>query len=195
MILLLDGGDPLTGALEYGLRTLGAALATARIESLASPPPGRPAEGIVLSGAPPVGSGRCAIADLLGATDPHVPLLAIGRGHERLAEILGARLVPAARVAHGTTSPILHRARGVFAGLEVPFRAARYHAWVVERATLPAVLEIVAWTPEGEIMGLAHRDRPWCGVQFHPQSVLTAPGLRLVENFLTLCRHTKEVPR
>ena len=124
-----------------------------------------------------------------------MPILGIGPGHQALAEAYGARLIQAPRLLHGTTIPVLHRGRGLFAGLENPFAAARYHARVVERESLPGTLEVTAWTPEGEIMGLRHRDHDSWGVQFPPQSILTRTGPRLIENFLTLCRQQKEVPR
>jgi anthranilate synthase/aminodeoxychorismate synthase-like glutamine amidotransferase len=85
---------------------------------------------------------------------------------------------------HGKTSPILHDGRGVFAGLPSPFDATRYHSLLVERASMPACLEVSAWTAEGEIMGLRHREHDVEGVQFHPESVLTKEGKRLVENWL-----------
>ena len=97
-------------------------------------------------------------------------------------------VVRAARLMHGRTSAILHRGRGLFAGLENPFDGTRYHSLVVERASLPDALEVAAWTPEGEIMGLKHRSHESWGVQFHPDSVLTRAGMRLIENFLLLCR-------
>jgi anthranilate synthase component 2 len=96
---------------------------------------------------------------------------------------------------HGKTSPILHLGRGLFAGLDNPFEATRYHSLIVERETLPDVLEVVAWTPEGEIMGLKHRAHETWGVQFHPESVLTRQGMKLIENFLTLCRQQRETSR
>ncbi len=89
---------------------------------------------------------------------------------------------------HGKTSPILHKGRGLFAGLDNPFEAARYHSLIVEQASLPDCLEVTAWTPEGELMGLKHKEHDTWGVQFHPESVLTRQGMTLIENFLTLCR-------
>jgi len=85
----------------------------------------------------------------------------------------------------------MHHGRGLFAGLDRPFEATRYHSLLVERETLPAELEVVAWTPDNEIMGLKHRDHETWGVQFHPESVLTRSGMRLIENFLILCRQHK----
>ncbi|MBI1799928.1 MAG: gamma-glutamyl-gamma-aminobutyrate hydrolase family protein, partial [Candidatus Eisenbacteria bacterium] len=121
------------------------------------------------------------------------PVLGVCLGHQALGEAYGGRIVRAARLMHGKTSPILHRGRGIFAGLDNPFDATRYHSLIVERDGLPEVLEVAAWTPEGEIMALKHHDHETWGVQFHPESVLTTSGLRLIENFLTLCRQQKAV--
>ena len=111
----------------------------------------------------------------------------IRAGHQCLAHALGGDVVRAPRIMHGKTSQIIHQGRGLFAGLENPFTATRYHSLIVKQETLPEVLEIVAWTPEGEIMGLKHRTHETWGVQFHPESILTGPGLPLIANFLTLC--------
>src|SRR5262249_60275863 len=108
-------------------------------------------------------------------------------GHQALGEVYGGRVVRAPRLMHGKTSPILHKGRGLFAGLDNPFEATRYHSLIVERDGLPDVLEIMAWTPENELMGLKHKTHETWGVQFHPESILTTSGLKLIENFLTLC--------
>jgi len=107
--------------------------------------------------------------------------------------VFGGRVIRAPRLMHGKTSPILHRGRGLFAGLDNPFEATRYHSLIVDREGLPDVLEPVASTPEGELMALKHRTHETWGVQFHPESVLTQQGLKLVENFLTLCRQQRRV--
>jgi anthranilate synthase component 2 len=109
--------------------------------------------------------------------------------------VFGGRVVRAARLMHGKTSPIMHSGRGLFAGLDKPFEATRYHSLIVERESLPAELEIMAYTPDNEIMGLKHRDHETWGVQFHPESVLTTSGLKLIENFLILCRQHKGATR
>jgi anthranilate synthase component II len=196
VIAILERRDPFTGSLLQCLGTLGAAFEVHRDDAItAEALAARPLEGLVLSSGPgdpgAAGVAREAVRRLAG----RIPILGIGLGNVALAVGYGARPAPAPRLLHGRTSPILHRGRGLFAGLENPFPATRYDALVVERASLSAVLEIAAWTPEGEVMGLRHRDHECWGVQFHPQSVLTCSGLRLMENFLTLCRQHKEVPR
>ncbi|MFT4571611.1 MAG: anthranilate synthase/aminodeoxychorismate synthase-like glutamine amidotransferase [Hyphomicrobiaceae bacterium] len=114
-----------------------------------------------------------------------IPLLGVCLGHQCIGQAYGGRIVQADRMMHGKTSPIEHDGRGVFEGLPQGFAATRYHSLVVERASIPDVLEISAWTEEGEIMGLRHRERDVEGVQFHPESILTAEGKRLLGNFLT----------
>jgi anthranilate synthase component 2 len=196
VIAVIDNYDSFTYNLVQYLGTLGAAIEVHRndaieVEALA----GRPLEGLVISPGPgeprDAGISEAAIARLAGA----VPILGVCLGHQALGEVYGGKVVRAQRLMHGKTSPILHKGRGLFAGLDNPFEATRYHSLIVERDSVPAVLEVVAWTPEGEIMGFKHRDHETWGVQFHPESVLTRPGLRLVENFLTLCRQQRSVPR
>jgi anthranilate synthase/aminodeoxychorismate synthase-like glutamine amidotransferase len=113
-----------------------------------------------------------------------MPILGVCLGHQAIGQAYGGRVVRAGRLMHGKTSPILHDGRGVFEGLPSPFEATRYHSLLVERATLPDALSITAWTSEGEIMGLRHVAHDVEGVQFHPESVLTHEGKRLVGNWL-----------
>ncbi len=196
MIGVIDNYDSFTYNLVQYLGTLGAELEVARndavsVDALAA----QPLEGLVISPGPgeprDAGISEAAIERLAG----RVPILGVCLGHQAIGEAFGGRIVRAPRLMHGKTSPILHKGRGLFAGLDNPFEATRYHSLIVERESLPASLEVVAWTPEGEIMALKHRDHETWGVQFHPESILTRPGLRLVENFLTLCRQQKSVPR
>jgi anthranilate synthase component 2 len=189
MIAVIDNYDSFTYNLVQYLGTLGASIEVFRNDVItADELAARAPEGVVISPGPgepkDAGISEAAIRRLAG----HVPVLGVCLGHQALGEVYGGKVVRAGRLMHGKTSPILHRGRGVFAGLDNPFDATRYHSLIVQRETLPDVLEIVAWTPEGEIMGLKHRDHETWGVQFHPESVLTRPGLRLIENFLTLCR-------
>jgi anthranilate synthase component 2 len=116
----------------------------------------------------------------------NLPLLGVCLGHQAIAAAYGARIVGADALVHGKTSPIRHDGRGVFAGLPNPFDATRYHSLTVDPATLPARLEACAWAPDGTLMGLRHRSAPMHGVQFHPESILTPLGGRLLGNFLAL---------
>ena len=118
-----------------------------------------------------------------GAT---TPLLGVCLGHQCIGEVYGGEVVRADRLMHGKTSPIIHHGQGVFKDLPSPFEATRYHSLIVKRDTLPDVLEITAETAEGEIMGLRHKTLPVHGVQFHPESILTTEGKRLLKNFLEL---------
>jgi anthranilate synthase/aminodeoxychorismate synthase-like glutamine amidotransferase len=192
MIAVIDNYDSFTYNLVQYLGTLGATVEVHRndaitVDALAA----LPLDGLVISPGPgqprDAGISEDAIRKLAG----RVPILGVCLGHQALGEVYGGKVVRAARLMHGKVSPILHQGRGLFAGLDNPFEATRYHSLIVERASLPEPLEVVAWTPEGEVMGLKHREHETWGVQFHPESVLT----RLIENFLTLCRQQRSVVR
>jgi anthranilate synthase/aminodeoxychorismate synthase-like glutamine amidotransferase len=124
--------------------------------------------------------------ELIRELGPTTPILGVCLGHQSIGQVYGGEVVRADRLMHGKTSPIRHSGKSVFAGMPDPFEATRYHSLVVRRETLPDCLEITAWTEEGEIMGLMHRDHPVHGVQFHPESILTRDGIKLLENFLKL---------
>jgi anthranilate synthase/aminodeoxychorismate synthase-like glutamine amidotransferase len=117
----------------------------------------------------------------LGAT---TPILGVCLGHQSIGQVYGGDVVRADRLMHGKTSPIHHNSTSVFKGLPSPFEATRYHSLIVKRETLPDCLEITAWTEEGEIMGLCHKEHPVHGVQFHPESILTENGKQMLETFL-----------
>ncbi len=142
--------------------------------------------GIVLSPGPgrPEDAGVCL--DLL-ALRPEVPLLGVCLGHQALGAAYGGIVEGAARLMHGKTSNIRHRGLGIFEGLPNPFEATRYHSLEVRQEELPSELEPVAWSDDGVLMGMRHRRRPYWGVQFHPESVLSAEGPLLIDNFLDLC--------
>ena len=115
-----------------------------------------------------------------------IPLLGVCLGHQAIGAAFGGTVVRSSTLMHGKTSPIHHNGQGLFQGLPNPFDATRYHSLVVERATFPDCLEVTAWVEEGEVMGLAHRDLPVWGVQFHPESILTVGGMQLLGNFLNM---------
>ncbi|MBF6590274.1 MAG: aminodeoxychorismate/anthranilate synthase component II, partial [Ktedonobacterales bacterium] len=141
-----------------------------------SPGPGTPAEA---------GISREVVARL----GPQVPLLGVCLGHQCIGEVYGGQVARAPEPVHGKTSRISHSAQGILRGLPNPFEATRYHSLIVRREDLPPCLEVTAWTEDGLIMGLRHRDYPIEGVQFHPESLLTAAGKDLLRNFL------EETPR
>ncbi len=117
---------------------------------------------------------------------PRIPLFGVCLGHQCIGDVFGGEVVRAGRLMHGKTSPIQHDGTGVFAGLPSPFEATRYHSLLVRRESFPDCLRITAETAEGEIMGLCHKEHPIHGVQFHPESILTVEGKRLLHNFLCL---------
>jgi anthranilate synthase component 2 len=120
-----------------------------------------------------------------------VPILGVCLGHQSIGQAFGGRIIHARQLMHGKTSPIFHNNKGVFHGLPSPFIATRYHSLVIERESLPDCLEITAWTEDGEIMGIRHKTLSVEGVQFHPESVLSEHGHKLLENFLS----SKESPQ
>ena len=140
-----------------------------------SPGPGRPEDaGVTMS----------AIREL-SAT---IPTLGVCLGHQAIAATFGGNVVRAEAPRHGKTSPVEHEGRGLFEGVTSPFAAGRYHSLIVERSSLPEDLQVTAWTGDGVVMGLAHKRRPLVGVQFHPESVLTPEGERLLANFVRFTR-------
>lgn len=140
---------------------------------LISPGPGRPEDaGISL--------------ELLRQFGGRVPILGVCLGHQAIGQVFGGRVVRAATVVHGKASEVRHDGKGMFSEVAMPFKAGRYHSLIVDRESLPACLEISAETSDGVIMGLRHREKKIEGVQFHPESILTPAGKRLLSNFLTL---------
>ena len=142
-------------------------------------------DAILLSPGPgdPDQAGICL--QVLKELSPEIPTLGVCLGHQALAQAYGGRVVRAAELMHGKTSPVMHRGEGVFAGLPQPLTATRYHSLIAERETLPDCLEVTAWLEDNTVMGLRHRQYPHLqGVQFHPESVLTEAGHKLLANFL-----------
>ena len=188
MFLLIDNYDSFTYNLWHYLGELGAEVVVKRndalsvVEALELAP-----QGIVLSPGPsdPDRAGICL--DLVRHAGS-VPILGVCLGHQALGQALGGKVVRAPRPMHGKLSAIHHDGSGVFSGLADPFNATRYHSLVVERASLPATLRLTAWTEDGLVMGLAHRERPLYGVQFHPESIASESGHALLNNFLALAR-------
>ena len=187
MLLMIDNYDSFTYNLVQYLRELGEEVVVyrndkitlAEIEALqpdrlvVSPGPCTPNEaGISVS----------AILHFAGK----LPILGVCLGHQSIGQAYGGKIVRAERLMHGKTSPIFHDGRELFAGLPDPFDATRYHSLLVERASFPECLEVTAWTEEGEIMGMRHRELPIWGMQFHPESILTVNGMDMLRNFLEM---------
>lgn len=187
MILVLDNYDSFTYNLVQYFGELGSNMRVVRndqitIEGIEKLAP----ERIVVSPGPCTPHEAGISNDVIRTFGPRLPVLGVCLGHQCIGEVFGGEVVRAGRLMHGKTSPILHRGEGVFKGLPSPFEATRYHSLIVKRDTLPACLQITAETAEGEIMGLRHRELPVHGVQFHPESILTVEGKRLLQNFLEL---------
>ena len=186
MVFVLDNYDSFTYNLVQYFGELGAELVVRRndrttideIEQL------RP-EKICISPGPGTPDDAGISNDLIRHFGPRIPVLGVCLGHQCIGQVYGGEVVRAERIMHGKTSPILHEGDGVFRGLPIPFEATRYHSLIVRRETLPDELEVVAETSDHEIMGLRHRQHPVHGVQFHPESIMTGEGKKLLANFLS----------
>jgi anthranilate synthase component 2 len=187
MILVIDNYDSFTFNLVHYLYELGADARVIRNDAMsAAAALALKPQAALLSPGPcaPDQAGICL--DLLRLAPDKLPILGVCLGHQAIGQAFGGRVVAAAELRHGKTSPIRHRGQGLFAGLPDPLVATRYHSLAVARDDLPPELEVTAWTEDGEIMGLAHHHRPIHGVQFHPESIATEHGHALLANFLNL---------
>jgi anthranilate synthase/aminodeoxychorismate synthase-like glutamine amidotransferase len=187
MLLVIDNYDSFTYNLVQYFGELGANLLVKRndeisIEEIHALQP----ERICVSPGPCSPKEAGISNEVIRTFGPRLPLLGVCLGHQCLGYVFGGEVVRADRLMHGKTSPIHHNGEGLFKGLPNPFDATRYHSLLVRKATLPDCLEITAYTAEDEIMGLRHRQFPIHGVQFHPESILTLEGKKLLRNFLEL---------
>jgi len=185
MILVVDNYDSFTYNLVQYLGELGAELEVVRNDALdADAIAARRPERVVISpgpGTPDDAGVSLALIERLGAS---TPILGVCLGHQAIGQAYGATVARAKTQMHGKTSEIRHDGRGVFTGLPNPFTATRYHSLAILADTVPAELEVTAWAEDGEIMGVRHRRHAVEGVQFHPESILTREGKRLLKNFL-----------
>ena len=189
MILLIDNYDSFTWNLVHYLGELGAEVRVVRNDALdVQAALGLRPAGIVLSPGPcaPDQAGIC-LPLTLAAAEARIPLLGVCLGHQTIGQAFGGKVVRAGEIVHGKTDLIHHAGAGLFAGLPAPIRATRYHSLVVERASLPPVLQVTAWTADGTIMGLRHAERPIEGVQFHPESIASEHGHAMLGAFLARC--------
>jgi anthranilate synthase/aminodeoxychorismate synthase-like glutamine amidotransferase len=193
VILLVDNYDSFTwnlyqvmGSIEPAVEVLRNDAVTA--DEVAAGLRGGRWRGIVLSPGPgtPDESGVCL--EILRRFSGSVPILGVCLGHQALCQVQGGRVVRAALPVHGKASEVEHDGSGVLRGLPSPFLAGRYHSLVAERASLPPSLRVTAWTATGEVMGVEHVSQPSFGVQFHPESILTPDGERILSNFLEIVR-------
>ena len=187
MILVIDNYDSFTYNLVQYLGELGAELVVYRndkidldgIEHLEF-------DHIVISPGPGTPDDAGISMDVIRAYQERVPILGVCLGHQCIGQVYGGKIIGAARLMHGKTSLIKHDESDLYTGVENPFEATRYHSLILERATCPDCLEINAWTDQDEIMGIHHGELPVWGVQFHPESILTDPGKRVLGNFLAM---------
>jgi anthranilate synthase component 2 len=187
MILVIDNYDSFTYNLVHYLNELGAETVVHRndVLSVQDALALRP-EAIVLSPGPctPNEAGICL--PLIRGAPEDLAILGVCLGHQAIGQALGGDVIRAKALMHGKTSPIHHHGTGLFHDMPNPFTAARYHSLSVARETLPEALAVTAWTDDGEIMGFSHKTRPLHGLQFHPESIATEGGHKLLENFLEL---------
>ena len=189
-LLMIDNYDSFTYNLVQYLGELGAEVEVVRndeagVETLL----GRQADGLVISPGPgtpdDAGVSMAAIEAFAAAG---IPVFGVCLGHQSIGQVYGGKVIRAKSIMHGKVSTVAHDGKGVFEGLPQDFEATRYHSLVIEEATIPDTLEITARTGDGEIMGVRHRTLPIEGVQFHPESIMTGEGKRLLGNFLARCR-------
>ena len=193
MILVIDNYDSFTYNLVQYLGELGQTLPVAAdiqvfrndqitLEQIRALEP----DGILISPGPGTPNDAGISLALIQELGPMVPILGVCLGHQSIGQVFGGTVTAASELMHGKTSPVMHNNQGVFADLENPLTATRYHSLIVDRDSCPDCLEITAWIEDGTIMGLRHRQYPHIqGVQFHPESVLTQSGKRLLQNFLS----------
>jgi anthranilate synthase/aminodeoxychorismate synthase-like glutamine amidotransferase len=182
-VLVIDNYDSFTFNLVQYLGELGVETRVVRNDAIDERGiAGDGADGVLVSPGPctPNEAG----VSLSAVKTTAAPVLGVCLGHQSIGQAYGGKVVRAPRLMHGRTSPIHHDGKGVFAGLPSPFEATRYHSLVVDRASVPECLEVSAWTEEGDVMGLRHKERAVEGVQFHPESILTTHGMDLLANWV-----------
>jgi anthranilate synthase component 2 len=185
MLLMIDNYDSFTYNLVQYLGELGQEVKVCRNDEITLEGVDRLGpDRVVISPGPCTPNEAGISVPLIRHLAGKVPMLGVCLGHQAIGQAMGGKIVHAKQLMHGKTSAIHHDSRGVFRGLPDAFTATRYHSLVIERASLPACLEVSAWTDDGEIMGVRHKELAIEGVQFHPESILTEHGHRLLGNFL-----------
>jgi anthranilate synthase component 2 len=188
-LLIIDNYDSFTYNLVQYLGELGAVTDVFRNDALGVEElVGRAPAGVVISPGPGEPGAAGISIDVVKACAHHgIPLLGVCLGHQSIGVAFGASIIRARTIMHGKLSPVSHDGRGVFAGLDSPFEATRYHSLVIDAESCPDVLEVSARTADGEIMGVRHREHAIEGVQFHPESIMTGAGKALLANFIRRC--------
>jgi len=194
-ILVVDNYDSFVWTIVGYLAQLGATCDVRRNDAVGTADAAG-FDGVLLSPGPgtPSEAGVCP-AMVQYCADRALPMLGVCLGHQALGEVFGGTVTHAPELMHGKTSSVFHRGQGVLSGLDSPFTATRYHSLAVVADTVPDCLELTAWTDEGVVMALQHRELPLHGVQFHPESVLTEGGHRLLANWLAMCGSADAVAR
>jgi len=185
MILMIDNYDSFTYNLVQYFGEFGQELIVKRNDELTVQEIAKLAPAmIVISPGPcsPNEAGRSL--EIIAHFAGRIPIFGVCLGHQAIAQVFGGKVIRAERLMHGKTSPVQHDSKGVNRGLPNPFQATRYHSLIVERETLPECLEITSSTAEGEIMGIRHKDHPVEGVQYHPESIMTEEGKKILQNFI-----------
>lgn len=187
MLLVIDNYDSFTYNLVQYFGELGAEVVVRRndeitLDGIAALAP----ERICVSPGPCTPNEAGISCEVIRTFGPRLPLLGVCLGHQAIGQVFGGNVVRAPRLMHGKTSMIEHDGKGLFTGLDNPFEATRYHSLIIDPPSVPAGLEVCAWTAEKEIMGVRHREHPIHGVQFHPESILTVQGKQLLANFLAM---------
>ncbi len=194
-ILVVDNYDSFVWTIVGYLSQLGATCEVRRNDAVGVEA-ARGADGVLLSPGPGTPSEAGICPEMVAhCAEQAQPMLGVCLGHQALGEVFGGTVTHAPELMHGKTSPVLHNGAGVMAGLPSPFTATRYHSLAVVADTVPDVLARTAWTEDGVVMGLQHRVLPLHGVQFHPESVLTEGGYRLLANWLEICGDPDAVAR
>ena len=187
MILMIDNYDSFTYNLVQYLRQMAMEVEVTRNDRIGvSEVATRPPAGIVISPGPGRPEAAGVSMELIRRFSGRIPILGVCLGHQAIAAVFGGQVVAARRLMHGKTSMVTADGKGVFAGIQRPFQAMRYHSLAVARDSLPASLEISAEADDGEIMGLRHREHPTEGIQFHPESIMTPMGKRILRNFVNI---------
>jgi anthranilate synthase/aminodeoxychorismate synthase-like glutamine amidotransferase len=193
-IVLVDNYDSFTYNLYQYLLMLGAEVEVVRNDEVsAAEIAERDPDGIVLSPGPSSPEHAGITPDVIRLLGPTTPMLGVCLGHQAMGMVYGGDVIRAEPV-HGKRSPVEHTGEGVFAGLPSPLEAGRYHSLAIARDTLPEVLEVTAWSPDGLVMGVRHREHPVEGIQFHPESILTPDGMELLANWLRSVSSRKASP-
>ena len=187
MILMIDNYDSFTYNLVQYFGELGADLIVCRNDKISISQVNKlDPEKIIISPGPCTPNEAGISCQLIRDYAGRVPILGVCLGHQCIGQVFGGNIVRANRLMHGKTSPIYHKNREIFQGLPSPFDATRYHSLIIQNDSLPDCLELTAWTDEEEIMGIQHKEMSIYGVQFHPESILTIEGKKLLGNFLSV---------